>query len=386
MANFNILEETKRVLEKNHKVGDGYDYTAPAVPKYPHQWLWDSCFAAIILAEIDPERAKREIRTLLSGQRVDGFLPSILIWENRWLEKIPPASLLFDGWRSRLTQLPVVAQAIEKIYEATGDDKFLTEVLPKAEKFYLWLARERDFDSDGLVAIIHPWEATDDSPAFDKILLGETEMRPSPLRVYWQFYKLLWDLRKGKRRFEVESVMFNCLFAQGLRILSMWKTEFEKKADRVEEAILKNCFDTETEFFFDNGGAKVKTIGGLFPLILDQVPKKILDGLVKRYLLDPEEFWLPYPVPFVAKSEKEFNPENNVLLWRGPTWVNTNWLLIKGLEKHGSTNVAKKLKEKTMEMVEKSGLWEMYNPLTGKGEGQKDYTWSGLAVDLVKLG
>lgn len=381
MSNFNILAETKRVLAKNYQVAD--NYTAPALPKYPNQWLWDSCFAAIILSKIDPERAKNEIKTLLLGQDESGFIPSILLWKNRWINKIFPANLLYNGWKSRITQLPVIALAVEKIYDQTHDDKFLSDVLPKLKKYYLWLEKERDNDNDCLVSIIHPWESTDDDPAFG---IGN-----NPIKVYATFYKLLWDQKRGlESKFNIENVMFNCLFAQGLRILGRWDKNFVKKADKVEQAILDLCYDVKENFFFDvshkNSGHKhyrVKTISGLFPLVLDNIPKTILDSLVEKYLTNENEFWLPYPLPFVSKSEKCFDPGYHFLLWRGPTWVNTNWFLIKGLEKHGYTDVAKKMSEKTIEMVEKFGLWEMYHPITGVGMGQKDYTWSGLVLDLI---
>lgn len=347
MVNFNILEETKRVLEKNNKVGSGYNYTAPALPKYPHQWLWDSCFAAIILWKIDPERAKREIKTLLAAQKENGFIPSMIFWENQWMSK----------FFSRITQLPILALAAKP---------FLDEVRPRVEKYYRWLEKERDFDGDGLVSIIHPWEATDASPAFIN--------NKNPLEIYLWFYQLLWNKNK---KFRVKSVMFNCFYAQGWRILG-----FAKKADRIEEAILKNCYDKKEEFFFDIGGNKLKTIAGLFPLILKNVSPKILDHLV-NHLINPGEFWPAYPVPSVAMDEKSFDPDYHFLLWRGPTWINTNWFLIKGLERHGYKDVALQLKNKTVEMVEKCGLWEFYNPFTGKGGGQKDYTWSGLVLDLI---
>lgn len=381
MTDFNILSETRRIFDKNRQVGDGYDYTAPSFPKYPNQWLWDSCFAAIILSKTDPERAKNEINTLLSGQDENGFIPSILLWKNKWINNFFPSNLLYSGWKSRITQLPIIALAVEKIYDQTHDERFLSEVLPKVKKYYLWLERERDNDHDGLVSIIHPWESTDDNPAFG--------IGTNPVKVYYTFYKLLWDQKRGlESKFNIENVMFNCLFAQGLRILGRWDKDFFSKADRTEQAIFDLCYDPGEEFFFDIKNSehehyRVKTISGLFPLILQNTPKNILDRLVERYLINPDEFWLPYPVPFVSKSEKSFDPGYHFLLWRGPTWVNTNWFIICGLEKHGYPDVAKKLSEKTVEMVEKAGLWEMYHPLTGVGMGQKDYTWSGLVSDLI---
>ena len=61
--------------------------------------------------------------------------------------------------------------------------------------------------------------------------------------------------------------------------------------------------------------------------------------------------------------------------WQGPTWVNTNWLIIDGLQRYGFAGEAKKLRERTLEMVAKSGFYEYFNPLTGE--------WIAWAKSLV---
>lgn len=413
-----LKDQAKKVLERNLKTGvvdkgknkQTYFYISPSEKKYPHQWLWDSCFHSIVNSQLNPDWAKKELKTLLSAVDERGFLPSIIRWQGGlWMDAI--AWPLFSGKYSRLTQPPVVAIAVEEVFRRTRDVGFVKEVLMPLEKYYHWLERERDPDGDHLVSIIHPWEGADDSPAFDKPLLGKNEGRPSPLAVYFSFYKLLadyslmgWNLKRilASGLFNVENVMFNCIYAQSLRSLGRMfasisnqekSREYKRKADLVEKAILDLMFDPEKELFFDvvhKGEAyehnSTVTISSLFPIILDTIPKAIVEKLVKNHLANPVEFWLPYPIPFVSKEEISFNPKNNVLLWRGPVWINTNWFLWKGLLKHGYKDLAKELAGKTIELVEKSGFREFYNPFTGKGEGQENYSWSTLVVDMLDVG
>ena len=47
-------------------------YTVPSSELYPHQWAWDSAFAAIGWAHIDPNRGLLELETLLAAQWPDG--------------------------------------------------------------------------------------------------------------------------------------------------------------------------------------------------------------------------------------------------------------------------------------------------------------------------
>jgi glycogen debranching enzyme len=122
----------------------------------------------------------------------------------------------------------------------------------------------------------------------------------------------------------------------------------------------------------------VKTISSLLPLLLD-IPTDIKDRLVE-HITDKTEYWSKYPIPTVAMTEKSFNPSNNSLLWRGPTWINTNFFIWLGLRKHKENKIAEELAARTIELVKNSGFREFYNPLTGKGGGAKNFGWSTLIL------
>ena len=68
-----LREQARSILEA-HWVPEGY--AAPNDRVYPWQWLWDSCFHALIWAELgEHERALRELATALSIQDESGFVP-----------------------------------------------------------------------------------------------------------------------------------------------------------------------------------------------------------------------------------------------------------------------------------------------------------------------
>src|SRR5205823_3745469 len=96
-----------------------------------------------------------------------------------------------------------------------------------------------------------------------------------------------------------------------------------------------------------------------------------------------QEFFLPFPIPSVARSEPSFYPYESKFLWRGPTWTVINWFLHPCFLESGFEKEANGLVQSMKELIEKSGFREYYNPLTGKGYGAKDFTWSGLIVDLM---
>jgi hypothetical protein len=119
----NLKNRTFRLFNKNRRTGifNGarYDYTCPSPRNYPHQWLWDSCFHAIVLTNFDLERSKSEIKTLLLNQRGDGFIPCVSIWEKRF-----PLEGMF--YVNKITQPPVIPIAVEIIYESTKDTEIET--------------------------------------------------------------------------------------------------------------------------------------------------------------------------------------------------------------------------------------------------------------------
>jgi hypothetical protein len=129
---------------------------------------------------------------------------------------------------------------------------------------------------------------------------------------------------------------------------------------------------------------KVRTISSLFPLILPDLPAGIVARLVDEHLTNPAEFWLPFPLPSVAATEASFDPGFTVnAIFRGPTWINTNWYLYGGLRTHGYDQVARALAARTVKMVAAEGMREFYDPHTGRGLGAASFGWSSLVLDLL---
>ena len=70
-------------------------------------------------------------------------------------------------------------------------------------------------------------------------------------------------------------------------------------------------------------------------------------------------------------------------IWRGPSWINTNWLIGEGLRVHGADDLRQTLVRQTCAMIEQSGFREYYHPYTGEGYGSQDHSWSTIVVDML---
>jgi glycogen debranching enzyme len=409
-----VAADARRVLEGNRQRGvsawDGrrYDFVCPSPTTYPFQWFWDSAFHAIALLHVDPELAKQEIRCLMQGARPDGFIPHMVLWEKSAHESaIRDYSItLADPFYTATIQPPVVARAVLRIYEVTGDAEFVREVLPPIRRFFRWLKAYRDPDDDSLIAIIQPDESgLDASPKYDRLMQIASGAPEETLQQLRQGMRRLFETYAPHRAdpariaaldtFTWEDVMVNAIYADGLRCLAKLtdlpreSDEFNARADRARSALEVKCWDETAGAFWDLAGwneepARTLTFSSLFPLILDDLDPRKAKRLIDEHLLNEREFWLPYPIPSVAASEPSFDPHwRTNTTWRGPTWVNVNWYIYHGLRAHGRADVASELAERTFAMVAKSGVREFYDPLTGEGQGARDFGWTTLVLDLI---
>jgi glycogen debranching enzyme len=133
---------------------------------------------------------------------------------------------------------------------------------------------------------------------------------------------------------------------------------------------------------------EVITWDALAPLALPDLPEEIGRRLVEEHLLDAGEFLTPVAPPSVAASEPSYEPGGNRgpirRYWRGPTWVNSSWLVWLGLRRLGYEHEAERLAEGVIGAVEREGLREYYDPRTGAGLGARDFAWSALVAELAE--
>ncbi len=392
---------------QSHWENRAFDYICPSNATYPFQWLWDSCFHAIALLHFDVPLAQQQFTGLMQAAQPDGFIPHMILWEReKYPAQIATYSLaMLNDYLTAISQPPVLAQAIERVYQAKPDRTFLASVLPKTKAYYRWWIRERDPDHDHLIAIIQPDESGLDAlPAYDALLkmpsLDIQGLRQIMERIFAAYARVRNDLTAlmASDVFIVEDVMMNSFYAQGVRALARLcrsandpagADEFDLLAARVETALVEKCYDDRVGFFFNLDGAseapnRVITATGLFPLVLPSLPHEIARRLVEEHLRNPTEFWLPYPVPSVAASEPSFDPEGKTgLLWRGSTWVNFNWVIVGGLRLHGYADIADELEARTCEMISRGGWREYFSPYTAQGFGAPNFGWTTLVLEFL---
>ncbi len=434
--NQDLLEAAKLVLEMNNKGA----YTAPVSSgMYPHQWLWDSCFIAIGQRHYNIERAKMEILSLFEGQWDNGMLPNMIlsgdkrsrdsnIWRS-WVNPNAPDDVRTSG----ITQPPVLAEAIVRIGEKMSKPErrswYQTTFAPLLA-FHQWLYAERDPHAEGLVLLIHPWETgLDNTPpwmhelkdhqmplwiqAVDKLKLSalfhffrnDTKFIPAEERMDTIDALALYSTQRRLRRknydikriltrtqFTIEDISYNSMLIRAnqhlVEIAKYISKDLPKdllESIKKTERALEQLWDPYASQYFSREFVshrllKQSTIGTLMPLYAGSITKERAKQLVKL-LEDEQQFGAHFPIPSTPINSEYFSPKR---YWQGPSWVNTNWLIIDGLKRYGFDDHAEALRESTIDMVKQSGFYEYFSPLDGSPSGAENFSWTAaLIIDLL---
>jgi hypothetical protein len=431
-----LSRRAQEVLERNRRG----DWTCPAGGIYPHQWLWDSCFVAIGMARCNPPRAADELRALFRGQWTNGMLPHMIfaagvrdlgsrrIWKSTKHPQAPRGVAT-----SCITQPPLPAIAVWHVAQAlAAEDRsaLLTELFPRILSYHRWLYRERDLRHTGLVTLIHPWECgLDTTPPW----MQELGRMPGP---WWMRLVLRWRLarvvrflrtdtrfapaverpsdddglrmlvlarRAGRHRFElrrmppcesvlIEDLAFNSLLAVANQFLVRIAADLDQTIDtelqncfRRTEAALEELWDEPTGQYYSRNAVtdeliKVPTVATFLPLWTG-IPSRPRAGRLVALLQQPG-FWPRFPVPSVPTDAPQFDAGR---YWKGPTWINMNWAIIQGLGVFAEIKLVDDLRDRTLELIDRSGFAEYFSPLTGRGFGAHEFSWTAaLALDLLE--
>ena len=423
MRDADLRRQAIAVLRGNWERG----HTVPSRRLYPHQWSWDSAFIAIGWAHASPGRGRRELESLLAAQWADGRVPQIVFNPAVARDAYFPGP---DFWRSRdvpgapvretsgIVQPPVHAVAALEVHRASPalGRRFLRRVYPGLKAQNDYLLRERS-DGQGLVTIVHPWESgQDNSPAWDAELarvtagadvlaghrrrdLDHVDATERPTAADYARYVTIVDTYRehgyrdepGAHLFVAVDPLFNALLAWSEEalaeiadILGEPSEPHRERAAAVRDALLARSYDPATGHFFalDRDGVRVPEhcVGGLVPLVLD-LPTDVVDALVAgmagpRFGLNDR-----VPLPSYDLTGAAFDTTR---YWRGPAWVNTSWLVLRGLERHGRHAEAATLRAAMLNAVRQEGFREYFDPGTGAGRGVADFSWSAaLTLDLL---
>jgi glycogen debranching enzyme len=202
------------------------------------------------------------------------------------------------------------------------------------------------------------------------------------------------DRIRERGRFRVKDAGFNAIYAVDLHCMEKLAVlagddprVFADRRRRLVRSMIELMYDHESAAFYDlrepgSRKLRVQTPTILFPLAIEELDRDLAKRVIDAHFDNPSEFAPPFPIPSVAMHDPAFFPGQTPFIWRGPTWAPANWFLYHALKKRGFDDHAARLRRSLSALVEKSGFREYYDPVTGEGHGAREFTWSGLLVDM----
>ena len=392
-----LRDKAYDLLKRNRRQTDtGYTYTVPSPETYPYQWLWDSCFHAIMLAKFEPEAAISELRALLSRQFVSGMVPHLIFWKGKLTR--PYNWGWGKGGTSSITQPPLLAHAAYEIYLQTRDTTFLKDLMPAIYAFYAYLIDRRDPADHHLISIINPDESGEDNcPRFDAPMHLSADV--SFFAHMYERHKLVransvcnWDEEECMRKnFWVKDVPFNAILVENLAILAKLAVLIdEPDIERFATVNHKLISDAMRDLMLEDGvfwsvegenqnKLKVATWAHFIPLFAGLYTQEEAKALIETYFHDHTSFRCPYCIRTVSQQEPSYRAAG---FWRGPVWFAPHWFIYHVLKRYSFEEEAVWLREVSTRLVEHNGFREYFNPETGKAYGAHNFTWGTLVLDM----
>ena len=283
-----------------------------AADRMPHRylWLWDTAFHVLGLQHTRPELARDALRALFAKQQPSGKLNLA----------VRPGELLpvEEG-----CQPPLLAWSVCQLSEHTMRQDFMGEMYDGLVRYIEWFEDSRKMPNG-----LYGWQLRVEDDPIRGARGAESGMDNSPR----------FDDANAVTAVDLSSYMASeyhslekiakCLDRP--RDVEEWKRRRAGITVKMNELL----WDDEATFYFDldefGEFIPVKTAAGFMPLF-GQIPDRDRAEALRMHLMNPNEFWSPFPVPTVSPDEAAYSQD----MWRGPTWININTLIYYGLMSYG---------------------------------------------------
>ena len=379
-----LAARAREVLEGNWREPG---FCVPHPTTYPWQWLWDSCFHAVVWRQLgEAERAVVELGNALAHQADDGFVPHMTYWSAGGRADDPThASFWGRGATSSITQPPMFGHAVAELHRAGV--ALPDELVERSSRGLRFLVGPRWRDGLGPV-IVHPWESgCDDSPRWDAWSGSDTW---SPARAKAVKGELVADLCHdadgspvASTGFEVVAAGFAALVAFNARELVSvtGDRDLADAADAIAAAL-------DERWLVDDSGwadavvvgppgttaTNVRTAEALLPVLVSSDDVAVATALDAS--IDPDAFGGRFGPAGVHRAEPAFDPH---VYWRGATWPQLAYLLWMAARRRGHA-AADVLRDQLRAGAWRSGFAEYWDPDTGRGGGASPQSWTALAA------
>ena len=321
---------------------------------YEKIWLETQPMGGEMYALRNLEAAKNNVQLFMRHQREDGRLPgSIQCIDGK-------AEAQFNKYQGFCFPFPAL-----NLYYLLGEDRaYLLQLRDCLRRFDDCLWRTRDSNGDGLLESFCVYDTGEDLALRygDAPCRWTEDVPPEGCAVVPMASMDVMSWSYAARD----------TLAYISRILNDGQAEaWRKKAAAVGQALREGLWDERRGACFDRDkyGNVINILchNTLRCMYWGSLSPAMAERFVHEHLLNPREFWTPFPLPSVAVCDPAFRnaPENN---WSGQPEGLTYQRAILALENYGYHSIVTRLGEKLIQAIAENGFrfTQQFDPFTGK--------------------
>lgn len=338
---------------------------------YTGIWLECGPHEALTYAPVNPAVTKLSHEIFYRHQRPDGQFPAYIL-ANR------------AGY-GQIQQVVPIARTAWTFAQLTGDEAFLTASYHAAAGWDDWLSKYRDSRNIGIIEAFCEYDTGHDNSARWHGMpkdCPDAEARNRP------------DL-PGLPRIapDLSATLYGGRIALAEMAVALGdenaSEQWRIKADLTRKSLVKHCFDPLLDFYFDrdNNEQLIRIVGDAGLRVLGEgIPSQATaERIFARYILNPECFWTPYPLPSIAADDPVFirsAPEN---CWGGATQALAALRAPRWFEHYGFYQELDEMMTRWLEALARAGeFMQQMDPFTGTFSTSPGYSPAMcVAVDFI---
>ncbi|XP_061883082.1 mannosyl-oligosaccharide glucosidase-like [Entelurus aequoreus] len=420
----------------------GVLFTAvPSRSFFPRGFLWDEGFHQLLLSKWDPQVTREAVSHWIDLMNMEGWIPREQILGDEAHSKVPAE---FVVQRNENANPPTLFLALEKLIEqfslnpASMESQptlpFLKRLYPRLKTWfewynttqsgplpnsYRWRGRDKDTNvflnpktltsglddyprashpsADERHVDLHCWMALSSS-----IMARIAQLLGEPHQDYEATHKMLTDNNLlNELHWSVQLHAFSDYGNHTPAVTLQQEKVYISPGERRHQfpvARLVRHVRKAPKLQYVNALGYVS----LFPFLLHVLqPDSPKIEHILNDMKDPNKLWTPYGLRSLSKTDPMYmkrNTEHDAPYWRGPIWININYLAVRALHHYSNTQgpyqeraaaLYEELRTNIIsnvyrQYVETGYIWEQYNDTTGRGQGSHPFTgWSALTLLMM---